>query len=177
MYEKNTSFWTLSFFDKMLHIGYPYLPVCCYIDSFTLVFKIIESIVSSDTSLIVGGQNCRWCTWWWPLGHLGDDTPSAFWMVGFIRSPTIPLLTANLSAMPLFLFVVFFASERLDHEFSIPCLESSYDALVQRLLNGCCVGWEELELNMAEAKFMNNRWGVVKEYQDVAFLFFIVDSI
>lgn len=67
------------------------------------------------------------------------------------------LLTANLSAMPPLLLVVFFAEEKLDHEFSVPCLESSYDALVQRLQNGCCVGWEELELNMAKAKFMNNR--------------------
>lgn len=50
------------------------------------------------------------------------------------------LLTANLSAMPPLRFVVFFAEKRLDHEFSVPCLESSYDALVQRLQNGCCVG-------------------------------------
>lgn len=56
-------------------------------------------------------------------------------------------------------------------------LESSYDALVQKLQNGFCVGWEELELNMAKAKFMNKRWGVVKEYQDVAFLFIIVELI
>lgn len=53
--------------------------------------------------------------------------------------------------------MVFFAEESLDHEFSVPCLESSYDVLIQRSQNGCCVGWEELELNMAEAKFMNNR--------------------
>lgn len=66
-------------------------------------------------------------------------------------------MTANLSAMPPFLFVILFAEERLDHEFSVPCLESSYDALVQKLQNGCCVDWEELELNMAKAKFMNKR--------------------
>lgn len=79
--------------------------------------------------------------------------------------------------MPHFLFVVFFAEERLDHEFSVPCLESSYDELIQRSQNWCCVGWEELELNMAEVKFMNNRWGVVKEYRDVAVFFFIVELI
>lgn len=36
-------------------------------------------------------------------------------------------------------------------------LNAPYDALVQRLKNGYCVGREELELNMAEAKFMKMR--------------------
>lgn len=60
------------------------------------------------------------------------------------------------------------AEEKLDHESPVSCLECQYDALVQ--------GWStDVVLagrNMADAKFMRMRWGVVKKHHDVAYLYF-----